>query len=93
MRAVVDLYRYILLGTLGLLIVGIVFGGLELTQLTAVGTPFLVFYVLGAISVIVLAIIGLGITATIISIHDRHAELVDEIRAWRADFYAPEIVE
>lgn len=93
MRAIVDLYRYILLGTLGLLIVGIVFGGLELTKLTAAGTPFLMFYILGAIALIVLAIIGLGITATFISIHDRHAELVDEIRAWRTEFYAPETVE
>jgi hypothetical protein len=78
---------------LGLLIVSIVFGGLQLTQLTAAGTLYLVLYVFGAIALIVLANIGLGITATFISIHDRHAELVAEIRAWRAKFYAPETVE
>lgn len=90
MRLIVDLYRYIVIGTLGLLIVGAVFSGLQLAALQPTGASYLAFYVFGAIVLIALAIVALGITATIISIHDRHEELVKEVRAWRTEFYSPE---
>jgi hypothetical protein len=69
------------------------FGGLEISQLAGPQSPYMAFYVIGAVAVAIGAIIGLGVMATFISIHDRHAELVDEIRMWREQFYEPEAVE
>ena len=93
MRLIVDLYRYIVIGTLGLLIAGAVFGGLQLAVLPPTGAPYLAFYVLGAIVLIASVIMALGITATIISIHDQHEKLVEEVRAWRTEFYFPDSVK
>jgi hypothetical protein len=92
-RFIVDLYRYIVFAVLAVLIIGCVFAGLEINQLTGPQSPYMAFYVISAVAVAIGAIIGLGITATFISIHDRHAELVDEIRIWREQFYEPEAVE
>lgn len=83
MRFIVDLYRYIILGTLAVLIIGMVFGLLKLSTFDSTLYPFLGFYAAGAVLLLLSIIIMLGVTATFISIHDRHAELVDEIRQWR----------
>ncbi|KQM63414.1 hypothetical protein ASE75_13290 [Sphingomonas sp. Leaf17] len=93
MRFIVDLYRYIVFAILAFLIIGCVFAGLEINELIGPQSPYMAFYVIGALTIAIGSIIGLGITATFISIHDRHVELVDEIRMWREEFYVPETVE
>lgn len=80
MRFIVDLYRIIILGGFGVVIIAVVFGFLKLSSGRFAGTDASIYFALGASAVILLMIIGLGITATFISMHDRHAELVDELK-------------
>ncbi|QKR99208.1 hypothetical protein F9288_05735 [Sphingomonas sp. CL5.1] len=84
MRFIVDLYRYLIFAILAVMIVGAVYGLLKLSQLPTEIAPLMMLYGLGAISLFVGLIMMLGLTATFISIHDRHCELVEEIRDWRA---------
>ena len=84
MRFIVDFYRYVILAGIALMIVGVVYVALELS---ASDSP-LASYSSGAwlafgILAIALWIMSLGMVATFISLHDRHAEIVQEIRALR----------
>ena len=86
MRFIVDLYRYIILGILALLIIGLVFGIIKLTTIDSSLYPLAGLYAVGGVGVLISIVMLLGLTATFISIHDRHVELVEEIRQWREDF-------
>jgi hypothetical protein len=85
MRFIVDFYRYVILAGIGLMIVGVIYGALLLatqqSSISNVSGPALVLGILG----IGLVVMSLGITATFISVHDRHAEIVDELRALRGE--------
>jgi hypothetical protein len=65
------------------LIIGLIYGVLVIatdkSQLAGLSGPILILGVL-AIGAVVMS---LGMTATFISVHDRHAEIVDELRAVR----------
>jgi len=83
MRFIVDFYRYVILFLIALTIVIIVFTTLLLLTgsdaFSNMGTSFFLI----ATAILILEVMALGITATFISIHDRHAEIVDELREWR----------
>jgi len=85
MRFIVDLYRYIVFIALAAAIIVTVFGLLEVSKLTDGNSQATGLYVAGFLAALVVLILALGITATFISIHDRHAELVDELRGLRED--------
>ena len=82
MRFIVDFYRYVILGGIGLSITFIVFVALQLLNNDV---PFGLTSLWLGVAAFVLAIfvMSLGITATFISMHDRHADLVREVRALR----------
>ena len=83
MRFIVDFYRYVILGGIGLSITFIVFVALQLWS-SDVGAFGLTGVWLGvAAFVLAIFVMSLGITATFISMHDRHADLVGEVRALR----------
>jgi hypothetical protein len=80
MRFIVDVYRYVILGGIALAIITVVYAALKVgTISTAYGSTVLI----GGAALIVITVMSLGITATFISLHDRHAEAVDELRALR----------
>lgn len=83
MRFIVDFYRYIILLLIAITIIAIVFVSLMLatgSEATSnLGPPFFI----GGIALIIFQVMAMGIVATFISIHDRHAEIVDEIREIR----------
>lgn len=87
MRFIVDLYRYLIFGILAVLIIGVVFGGLQLGASANIPQWVLGIYVAGGLAVAAVLIMLIGLTATIISIHDRHVELVEAIHAWREDTF------
>ncbi|WP_426263975.1 hypothetical protein [Sphingomonas sp. PWP1-2] len=66
-----------------MLIIALVFLGLEADKSGISQSPYFVLIVVGGVGVVVGAIISMGLVATLISIHDRHVELVEEIRLWR----------
>ena len=83
MRFIVDLYKLIIYFTLAVLIIGVVLFVAELVKMGG-SNPALVglsLYIL--VAVFVAVIVSLGILATFISIHDRHAEIADELREIR----------
>ena len=85
MRFIVDLYRYVILGVLAVLIIGLVFGLIKLSALDSSVYPLIGLYAVGGIGLLLSIVMLLGLTATFISIHDRHVELVEELRQWRED--------
>jgi cell shape-determining protein MreD len=81
MRFIVDIYRFVILGGIGLAIVGIVYVAMKLFASDQIDPRYgLVALLVGAI-VLLMVVMALGVTATIISIHDRHQEIVEELRA------------
>jgi hypothetical protein len=83
MRFIVDFYRYVILAGIALMIVGVVYVGLELnSQESNVSSLSATWIIFGAL-LIGLYVMTLGMTATFISLHDRHAEIADELRALR----------
>ncbi|ODP37084.1 hypothetical protein [Sphingomonas turrisvirgatae] len=80
MRFVVDLYRYILLTLVGLVIIGLLL--LTFAAFDPNG-PFQGEYatpvMLGAFTMALFLVLSVGGLAIIISIHDRHAEIADSI--------------
>ena len=83
MRFIVDFYRFVILAGIALMIIGLVYVGLELaSQNSAVSNLSAPWMILGSLA-IGLYVMTLGMTATFISLHDRHAEIVDELRALR----------
>lgn len=83
MRFIVDFYRYVILAGIALMIIAVVFLGLEIAaQDSPLAEYSWTFVAVGAL-VIAIYVMTLGMTATFISVHDRHAEIVDELRALR----------
>ena len=84
MRFIVDFYRYVILAGIALMIVGVVYVALELNSSDS---PFASYtsggwLALGIVA-IALFVMSLGMVATFISLHDRHIEIAQEIRALR----------
>jgi hypothetical protein len=83
MRFIVDFYRYVILAGIGAMIIAVVYIALELASqesfLSQLSGVWLALGMLG----IALYVMTLGMTATFISVHDRHAEIADELRALR----------
>jgi hypothetical protein len=78
MRFIVDLYRWIILGFFALaLILLSVLTGFALFGQHSLGliTPYVIVTVVCSLGILVLT---LGLIAVLISIHDRHAELVEQ---------------
>ena len=83
MRFIVDFYRYAILAALGLIIAGFAFLILSLSGSDGFGEySVATIFVTGA-GLIGFIGISLGLVATFISIHDRHAELVEEVKLVR----------
>ncbi|THD37388.1 MAG: hypothetical protein E7773_05035 [Sphingomonas sp.] len=80
MRFIVDLYKLIIYIVLALIIIGVVLVIAELMKAGGTNPAFMGIYLYGIVSVLVTVVLFLGILATFISIHDRHAEIVDELR-------------
>lgn len=83
MRFIVDFYRYVIFAGLAAMIAGLV--ALTLTLFGRGGfasdlSPYVFF---GGIGLLVFFVMSLGMVATFISLHDRHAELVEELIAIR----------
>ncbi len=79
MRFLVDLYRYLIIAICGLVLIGLTYGiviGIGSGLFDTATGPLWIF---GAVIIVVSMILGLGLVAIAISIHDRHAELVNEI--------------
>ena len=85
MRFIVDLYRYIIFAALAVMIIGIVFGLMKLSSIDSSLYPLIGLYAVGGIGLLISVVMLLGLTATFISVHDRHVELVEEIRQWREE--------
>ena len=82
MRFIVDLYRYIIFVTLALMLIAGTVGLLEVTKL-GVWNPLAIMTYAYAFFAFVMVILVIGFVAIAVSIHDRHAELVDEVRLLR----------
>lgn len=80
MRFIVDLYRLLILLGLAATIIAFVYVCLKVATMPELGSDVAIDFAAVAILLLMLMVIGLGLTATIISIHDRHSELVDEVR-------------
>lgn len=74
----VELYRYLIIGFCGLILIGITFVTLAGTG-PLLGVSLGPLWALGAIIFVITMILGFGLVAVAISIHDRHAELVKEV--------------
>ena len=84
MRFIVDFYRYVILAGIGFMIIGVIYLALEFNS----SESSLASYATGGwlalgILAIALWVMSLGMVATFISLHDRHAEIAEEIRALR----------
>jgi hypothetical protein len=83
MRFIVDFYRWVILGSIGLSITLIVFVALKLGTSETGALGLTGAWLLGGGLVLAFFVMSLGITATFISMHDRHADLVGEVKALR----------
>ncbi|MGS1018113.1 hypothetical protein [Allosphingosinicella humi] len=83
MRFIVDLYRWLVLLGIGCLLIGVVYAGLKIATAEGDFGPFTGVYVAIAFAVFIGIVLAFGLTAAFISIHDRHCELVDELRRMR----------
>ena len=86
MRFIVDFYRYAILAVLALIIAGFAYFLLSLNNLTDISGAPLTLVALSGIGLIALLGVSLGFVATAISIHDRHIEIVEELRLLREHF-------
>ena len=82
MRFMVDLYRYIILFALALVLIGGTVGLLEVTTAGISSPVSLIAYAYTFFAFIIIVLV-IGFVAIAVSIHDRHAELVDEVRLLR----------
>jgi TRAP-type mannitol/chloroaromatic compound transport system permease small subunit len=83
MRFIVDIYGYIIFAFCGLLIISAVL--LVLFVATSGANPDMTAgTIIGPIAALLFLVLNLGGIAIIVSLHDRHAELVDEARQLNA---------
>jgi len=85
-RFLVDLYRYLIIAVCGLVLIGLAYGIVSGIGSGLFDTGTGPLWIFGAVIVTVCMILGLGLVAIAISIHDRHAELVGEVSRL-ADLY------
>ncbi|KQM27922.1 MULTISPECIES: hypothetical protein [unclassified Sphingomonas] len=79
MRFLVDLYRWLILLVLAFGLIGGVWLGTALMFGPLATAPQRITYIAIAVGVAVTTILGLGVTATFISIHDRLADIADAL--------------
>lgn len=79
MRVIVNLYRWIILLSLLAIVAAVVLGAVAIGNAGGLQDPMLAAYGAAAFIGLVFVILTLGITATFISIHDRHGEIADEL--------------
>jgi hypothetical protein len=79
MRFLVDLYRYIIFLFCALALIGAALIALSTADhSTALGTALTGWMLFAVIAGLVVMMLGLGGIAILVSIHDRHVELVEE---------------
>lgn len=79
MRFIVDLFRYLIIGFCGLVLIGVTYAIVTAANSGILDTATGVLWVAGGAITIASMILALGFVAIAISIHDRHAELVREV--------------
>jgi uncharacterized membrane protein len=92
MRFIVDLYKLIIYAVLAFIIITAVVGILELIRMGGASAFAMGMYLFAGVVGFVSLVVGLGILATFISIHDRHAELVEELKELRLQLSRGETV-
>lgn len=83
MRFIVDFYRYAILAVFALIIAGFAFLMLSLGNNPDLTQEEMVTAIMVGVGLIGFFGVSLGLIATFISIHDRHIELVEEVRMMR----------
>jgi len=79
-RFIVDLYRFLIFILCGAVLIGVTIAVLSASTVETGINPNIFWPAVGlGIFVLVMTILSLGITATFISIHDRHAELAEDV--------------
>jgi sensor histidine kinase regulating citrate/malate metabolism len=79
MRFLVDLYRYIIFLFCAFALIGAALIALSAADhSTALGAALTGWMLFAVIAALVVMVLGLGGTAILVSIHDRHVELVEE---------------
>jgi|GEM_PF-3489557 len=79
MKFLVEMYRYLILGFVGLILIGLTFGIASGFSGGLADQPLGPIQIAGMLMVASLVILSVGGIAVIISIHDRHSELVQQI--------------
>lgn len=80
MRAVVGAVRWLIILILGLVIFG---STLAFFAIADGSLPLAGIWLLGSLCMIAVLLLTIGMVATFISLHDRHEELVEELRLIR----------
>ena len=83
MRFIVDFYRYAIFAVLALVIAGIAFLTLSVSSNPDFNDASVLSVIVIGAGVLGCLGISLGLVATFISIHDRHIELVEEVKLIR----------
>ena len=86
MRFIVDFYRTAIFVGLALLIAAFAFVILSLASSPELADETTITVAIVGTGALVMIGVSLGLVATFISIHDRHVELVDEVRLLREQF-------
>ncbi len=79
MRFIVDLYRYLIVALCGLILISLAYGTVAGIGSGLFDTPMGLLWALGLAMILIFLILSIGAVAIVISIHDRHAEAVDEL--------------
>lgn len=79
LRFIVDLFRYLIIGFCGLVLIGLTYAIVAGAGSELFGAAARPLWILVAMIVVISMILALGFVAVAISIHDRHAELVREV--------------
>ena len=79
MRFIVDLYRYIIYGFCAFTLIVIALVAMQVADRSSIlGAPLTGAILIGLVGVLGMFVLGLGATAILVSMHDRHVELVEE---------------
>ena len=81
MRFLVDLYRLLIVGMCGLILVGVIFIALSVVTSSGAVASLSGPVLLGCATALVFLVLSLGGVAILMSLHDRHIELVEQITA------------
>ena len=83
MRFIVDFYRYAILAFFALVVAAFVLLFIALVNGGSAPTETILPVAVAGLAVLTLMTLSVGLIATFISIHDRHIELVEELRLMR----------